>query len=55
MVQAVQEQQAGQQELLKSDLEGLAASQHEQVAHMEGLARCQEARVEETERSLRRN
>ena len=50
MVQAVQEQQAGQQELcrgLKSDLEGLAASQHEQVAHLEGLAPRQEARVEE--------
>ena len=50
MVQAVQEQQAGQQELcrgLKSDLEGLATSQYEQVAHLEDLARRQETRVEE--------
>ena len=50
MVQAVQEQQAGQQELcrgLKSDLEGLAVSQHEQAIHLEDLAHRQEARVEE--------
>ena len=43
MVQTVQEQQAGQQELsrtLKSGLEGLALSQHEQGA-------CLEARMEE--------
>ena len=50
MVQTVQEQQAGQQELcrgLKSDLEGLAASQHEQAVRLEDLAHRQEARVEE--------
>ena len=50
MVQAVQEKQAGQEELcrgLKSDLEGLATSQQEQAAHLEDLAHCQEARVEE--------
>ena len=46
----VQTQQAGQEELgrgLKSGVEGLATCQHEQIAHLEGLARRQEARVEE--------
>ena len=50
LIAMVQTQQAGQEELsrgLKSGLEGLAASQHEQIAHLEGLARRQEARVEE--------
>ena len=50
MVQAVQEQQAGQQQLcrgLKTDLEGLAASQQEQAVHLEDLVHRQEARVEE--------
>ena len=50
MVQTVQEQQAGQQEFcrgLKSDLQGLSASQHEQVLRLEDLAHRQEARVEE--------
>ena len=50
MVQTVQEQQAGQQELcwgLKSDLQGLSASKHEQALRLEHLAHHQEARVEE--------
>ena len=49
MVQAVQEQQAGQQLCrgLKTDLEGLAASQQEQAVHLEDLVHRQEARVEE--------
>ena len=50
MVQTVQEQQAGQQELsrsLQSDLEGLAVSQQEQVVRLEDFAHRQEARLEE--------
>ena len=50
MVQTVQEQQAGQQELsrsLQSDLEGLAVSQQEQVVLLEDFAHRQETRLEE--------